>query len=79
MHVNVHYSGQYCSLCSECVALTTYRLPWPQVVNLLVIDWLPKNYGDVNKPLPGALSSGISWFTVIIPCPPVYNYNVCPS
>ena len=61
---------------SECVALTTHRLPWPRVVNILVIDWLPRNYGDVNKPLPRAAPSGIGWFTAIIPCPPVYNYNV---
>ena len=26
----------------------------PQVVNILVIHWLPRNYGDVNKPLPRA-------------------------
>ena len=31
----------------------------PRVVNILVIHWLPRNYGDVNKPLPRAAPSGL--------------------
>ena len=41
----------------------------PPVVNILiVIHWLPRNYGDVNKPLLRAPPSGSFRFsTAIIP------------
>ena len=51
----------------------------PEVVNILVIDWLSRNYGYVNKPLPRASPSGIGSFTAIIPWLPVYNYNLSTS
>ena len=50
----------------------------PEVVNILVIHWLPRNYGNVNKLRPRASSGyalGLSSFTAIIPWHPVNNYN----
>ena len=49
----------------------------PRVVNILVIHWLPRNYGNAHKQTsPSGSGLGIGLFTAIIPCHPVNNYNL---
>ena len=45
-------------------------------LNILVVHWLPRNYGYANQPLPWAAPSGLVSLFAIIPWLPVNKYNL---